>query len=79
MLVEWRDDALHLASHVGADRLELSLVCDVDSGHADALDVARLAVAPLASLPPLRACHVRLGKLPNRPLQRLAEDAVLRA
>lgn len=79
VLAEWRDAAMYVASHVRAGRLELSLVCDVDPEHTSALEVAQLAVAPLALFPPLRDCHVRLGKPPNRSIQRLAEGAVLRA
>jgi hypothetical protein len=79
VLAEWRDATMYVASHIRPGRLELLLVCDVDPEHPSAFEVARLAVAPLARFPPLRDCHVRVGKLHNRPIQRLAEDAVLRA
>jgi hypothetical protein len=57
--------------------LELSLVCDVDPAHTYAQEASRLAVAPLALFPPLKNCHIRLRKTWDRPLQRLAEEAVL--
>ena len=77
LLAEWHDTAVSLASNVGAGRMTLSLVCDIDHRSEFAVDAARLAVAPLALFPPLRDCHVRLGKEWSYPLQQLAEDAVL--
>lgn len=79
MLSEWSDTAAYLSSHVGVARLEFSLVCTIDPGHQDALEVGRLAVSPIALFPRLQNCHVWLCKTPNRPLQRLAEEAVRRA
>ncbi|KAK4149544.1 hypothetical protein C8A00DRAFT_46855 [Chaetomidium leptoderma] len=80
MLSEWYDTAAYLSSCVSVERLALSLVCDVDPGHSYALEVARLAVAPIADLfPHLKDGHIRLCKTPNRPLQRLAEEAVFNA
>ncbi|KAL2024325.1 hypothetical protein VTK56DRAFT_8807 [Thermocarpiscus australiensis] len=79
MLSEWRDTAAYLSSRVGVGSLELSLVCDVDPEHEYALEAARLAVAPLAVFPRLKDCHVRLCKTWDRPLQRLAQKAVLQA
>jgi len=79
MLLEWRDTATYMSSRVGTGSLALSLVCDFDPRHEYTLEAAQLATAPLALLPPLRDCQVRLSADPCRPLQRLAEDAVLQA
>ena len=79
MLTEWHDTAAYMSSRITARALVLSLVCDIDHRHQYALEAGRLAVAPLALFPPLRDCHVRLGKEWNRPLQRHAENAVLQA
>jgi hypothetical protein len=80
MLSEWHDTAAYLSSHVSAEHLTLSLVCDVDPDHTYALEAARLAVAPIADLfPHLKDCHIRLCKTPNRLLQQLAEEAVFDA
>ncbi len=79
MLSEWHETATYLSSLVGIGRLDLSLVCDIDPQHPSALSVGRLAVAPLALFPQLKNCHIRLAKKWNRPLQQLAEQAVLQA
>jgi hypothetical protein len=81
MLSEWYEAAAYLSSRVSIHgRLELSLVCDIDLNHQqDSLDVGQLAIAPIALFPRLKDCHIRLGKKWNRPLQRLAEKAVLQA
>ncbi len=63
VLAEWHDIACHVSSFVSVSRLELSLVCDIDSRHEYAPEAARLAVAPLALFPLLKDCHVRLGKM----------------
>ncbi len=79
MLREWHETATYLSSSVGTERLVLSLVCDINPEHPDALSLGRLAVAPLALFPPLKNCHVRLAKKWKHPLQQLAEEAVLQA
>ena len=80
MLSEWCETATYLSSHVSVGRLELSLVCDIDPHHQQrSLDVGQLAIAPIALFPQLKDCHIRLGKTWNRPLQQLAEEAVLQA
>ncbi|KAK3938458.1 hypothetical protein QBC46DRAFT_390167 [Diplogelasinospora grovesii] len=76
MLTEWQATAAHLSSYVSSKSLELSLVCDIDCENED---VAKLAVAPLLFLSPLKNCHVRLCGKPNAQLQQVAEDAVLQA
>lgn len=76
-LAEWRSTAAHLSSRgVSLADLELSLVCDV---RPDAPQLARLAVAPLASLAPLKNCHVRLCRDRSAEIQGIADDAVLYA
>ena len=79
MLSEWYEAAAYLSAAVGVDRLELSLVCDIDPEHQYSLDVGQLAIAPLTLFPRLKNCHVRLGKKWTRPLLQLAEEAVLQA
>lgn len=37
MMGEWHDTVTHISSHLGIERLELSLVCDVDPEHPYAL------------------------------------------
>ncbi|KAK3299848.1 uncharacterized protein B0H64DRAFT_379283 [Chaetomium fimeti] len=79
MLTEWHNTAAYLSSHATPGRLELWFVCDIDPAHEYALEAAQRLVAPLALFPLLKDCHVRLCSAPNRPLQRLAEEAVLPA
>lgn len=79
MLHEWHETAAYMSSYIGTRSLALSLVCDFDPQHEYTLEAARLTVAPLALFPPLNDCHIRLCKIPSRPLQRLAEEAVLQA
>ena len=77
MLSEWHDTAAYLSSQVSIQLLTLLLVCDVDPESPHALDVARLVVAPVANLfPCLKDGRIRLYMTPNRPLQKLAEEAI---
>ncbi|KAL2018671.1 hypothetical protein VTK56DRAFT_506 [Thermocarpiscus australiensis] len=79
MLSEWHWTTAHMASHIGSGRLELSLVCDIDDKNEERLEMGKLAVAPLLLLPPLKDCHVRLGKTPEHQLRQIAQDAALQA
>lgn len=77
VLVEWQSTAASLSARgVSLANLELSVVCDVQPHRPD---IAQLAVAPLASLAPLRACHIRLSRQHSTQIQEIANDAVLRA
>ncbi|KAH6847637.1 hypothetical protein B0I37DRAFT_148518 [Chaetomium sp. MPI-CAGE-AT-0009] len=78
IMTEWHDIAAYLSPHIAVGRLTLLFVCDIDPEHQSALEIARLATAPIALFPQLKSCHVRLGKIPNYPLQQLAQEAVLR-
>lgn len=78
LLVKWHSAATHM-SFVTSGRLNLGLVCDIDTQHPRALEVARAVAAPLARMPQLRDCHVRLSKTPDPCLQRVARDAVSKA
>ncbi len=80
MLGEWCTAAARL-SQVAPGRLALSLVCDIDPQHPQALHVVESAVAPIRLLPPshLRECHIRLAKTPDSRLQQVARDTVLHA
>ncbi|KAK4154074.1 hypothetical protein C8A00DRAFT_43123 [Chaetomidium leptoderma] len=79
-LSEWHSAAARL-SLVAPGNLALSLVCDIDLQHPQALDVAKSAVAPIRLLPPshLRECHIRLAKTADSQLQEVARDTVLQA
>ncbi len=76
VFAEWHETAAYLASHIVPGRLELSLVCDVQ--HND-LEAAQLVLAGLRLLPPLKDCHIRVCGTREPQLQRLVQDAVLRA
>lgn len=77
---EWHSAAGCL-SYTTSGRLELSLVCDIDPRHDQALSIARSAVAPLRLLPQshLKACHIRLGKTADFGLQQVARETVIHA
>jgi hypothetical protein len=77
MLTEWHHTATYLSSYATSGRFELWLVCDIDPAHEYALQAAQRIVAPLALFPSLKDCHIRLSQVPNRPLQKLAEEAIL--
>ncbi|KAH6842494.1 hypothetical protein B0I37DRAFT_314025 [Chaetomium sp. MPI-CAGE-AT-0009] len=76
---EWHAAAGHLSPYVTPGRLELSLVCDIDPRHEQAIELARSALEPLLLLPLLRACHIRLCHMPDSRLRQLAQDAALQS
>jgi hypothetical protein len=80
LLSEWHSAAAGLP-HTKPGRLELSLVCDIDPRHGQALNIAKSAVAPIHLLPPshLKACHIRLGKAADSQLQQVARGTVMYA
>ncbi|KAK3991478.1 hypothetical protein QBC44DRAFT_392996 [Cladorrhinum sp. PSN332] len=67
--------AAHL-SKITPGRLALFLMCDVYYQDDEA---ARLALAPLSLLPPLKEYHVRIGEKPIPHLQKLVREAVIKA
>ncbi|AEO60625.1 hypothetical protein MYCTH_97150 [Thermothelomyces thermophilus ATCC 42464] len=75
ILREWRETVAYLASHIAPGRLELSLVCDLHRGE---VELARLVVDGLCTLPRLRDCHLRLCEPRDSRLQQLAYEAVLK-
>ncbi|KAK4245427.1 hypothetical protein C7999DRAFT_34190 [Corynascus novoguineensis] len=79
LLTSWYDATVHLSSYVRPGRLALSLVCDINHQHEYTLEAGQLAIAPLALLPPLKDCHIRLYKRWDRALQWLAESTALQA
>lgn len=84
MLAEWHDTAAYMAAYVRPDRLDLSLVCELDPRVQDlpvaaVRAAARLAVAPLGLFPRLRDCHVRLRRKRDRVILKIAQDAALQA
>lgn len=78
---KWHSAAAHLFSHTVAGRLILYLVCDINSLHPRALDLAQAIVAPILSLPSshLRECHIRLSTVPDNRFQQLAQNAACHA
>lgn len=79
LLGEWHAAVSHLSSHMTPRRLELSLVCDIDSQHEEAVAIANSVVEPLRLLPLLRSCHIRLCKTPDSRLSQVAQDAVFQS
>lgn len=76
-LTEWQSTAASLlARGLSLANLELSFVCDVQPHQPE---IAQLAVAPLASLAPLKGCHIRLCRQHSTRIQEIANDAVLEA
>jgi hypothetical protein len=78
VLRDWQSAAAGLFSHVAPGHLALSLVCDIDPHHPQALDMANSIVAPISRLPQrhLKECHIRLAKTPDSRLKQLAQDTV---
>lgn len=72
-LADWQSTATLLSSRwVSLASLELSLVWEV---RCDEPQISQRAVAPLASLAPLKDCHVRLCAQQNTEIQKIADDA----
>ncbi len=76
MLDEWLQTADYLSPRISPRVLQLSLVCDLDQ---EDVTTAAKVVAPLASLPELKSCHVRLCTSPNAELSQIARHAALQA
>lgn len=74
VLNEWYATIGHLISSITPKTLELCLVCDVDPKD---IEVAKCVVEPLARLPLLRNCHLRLSRISTAPLNDLARSTVL--
>lgn len=79
LLGDWDSTAAYLLSRVNPEKLNMSLVCDFDPRDPRTSSAARLAVAPLINLAPLKDCHVRLCRTPHRELEQTARNSVLRA
>jgi len=69
LIKQWRALCIRLGSLVSPGRLKLTLVCDVGN-----LDTGKAVVEPLAYLPVLRECTLRLGRQPNNDLRALARQ-----
>lgn len=72
LLAEWHSTMEHLSSHISAESLELSIVCDVHD-----VETAMRVVEPMRGLPALRDCHVRLSRKFTPQLYKIAQDTVL--
>lgn len=79
LLIDWRLTAFYIASRVNPERLNMSLVCDLDPRDPRVSSAARLAVSPFNNLAPLKSCHIRLCRTPHRELEEISRNAVLRA
>lgn len=74
VLNEWYATIGHLISCIAPKTLELCLICDVDPKD---IEVAKCVVDPLARLPLLRNCHLRLSRISTATLNDLARFTVL--
>lgn len=79
LFAEWRLTAAYIWSRITPERLSISLVCDFEAEHENTPSAARLTVAPLINLSPLKGCHVRLSRTPHPKLKEIARETVLRA
>lgn len=79
LLEDWRLTAAYLWSRVRPKALNISLVCDFDAQDPRTCSAARLAVAPLINLAPLRGCRIRLCRTRHGELDQISRNAVLRA
>lgn len=75
VLAEWYATIAHLSSCITPKTLELCLICDVDPKD---VEIAKRMVDPLARLPLLRNCHLRLSRISTATLNDLARTTVLR-
>lgn len=73
LLQEWNSLCHYLGSRISPERLRLTLICDVTD-----LESGNEVVAPLAALPPLRECTLRIGRQPNNDLRTLARMTSLK-
>ncbi|KAH6612961.1 hypothetical protein B0J18DRAFT_447421 [Chaetomium sp. MPI-SDFR-AT-0129] len=72
---EWSAVVKHIAPHISSNRLNLSIVCDIDPQHETAVVLATSILEPLGALPQLEDCNIRLSKTPDSRLFRMAQDA----
>lgn len=70
----WNASIDHLSLCITPNILELCVVCDV---HPEDIEIAKRVVNPLASLPLLKNCHLRLCRTPTAALNELARLTVL--
>ena len=79
LFAEWSLTAAYIWSRITPERLSISLVCDFDPEHENTPSAARLTVAPLINLSPIKGCNIRLGRTPHPELKEIARETVLRA
>lgn len=79
VLEDWSSTSACIWSWVCSTKLNISLVCDFDPEDPRTPWDARLAVAPLVNLSPLRGCHIRLCKTPHHELEQIARKSVFQA
>lgn len=79
VLEDWRSTSAFIWPHVRSEKLNISLVCDFDPEDPRTPSDARLTVASVINLSPLRGCHIRLCRTPNHELENVARNSVFRA
>jgi hypothetical protein len=71
VISDWRSVCARISSNIQPFHLRLFVICDTAN-----YQVATEVVEPLANMPTLRACSIRLGQTPNHELRRLAQATV---
>lgn len=79
LLGDWRLAAAYIWRRVEPRKLNISFVCDFDPQDPRTFTAARLAMAPLTNLSPLRGCHIRLCRTRHKELEQIARNSVLQA
>ena len=74
IISEWQRTASRLAKFIQPSRLKLYFTCDTQD-----YETAKLVAKPFSQMPTLKDCAIRLARGPNRDLQQLAEEVVIRA
>lgn len=68
---DWKSVCARISSNIQPFHLRLFVICDTTN-----YGVATEVVEPLAKMPTLRGCSIRLGQSPNHELRRLAQATV---
>lgn len=71
VILDWKNICARISSNIQPFHLTLFVICDTAN-----YPVATEIVEPLAKMPTLRACSIRLGQIPNHELRCLAQRTV---
>ena len=71
VISDWKSVCARISSNIQPFCLRLFVICDTAN-----YQVATEVVEPLAKMPTLRACAIRLGQTPNHELRHLAQATV---